>query len=103
MKKEYKAALQEHSFTAFAGENASKQPGKLGDFLLHETTVSWIRHRESTTRPKEPWTESVADFGARLKAICADINSTCKVDQLCRDVPKRLQEMKDAEGDRINH
>ena len=103
MKKEYKAALQEHSFTAFAGENASKQPGKLGDFLLHETTVSWIRHRESTTRPKEPWTESVADFGARMKAICADINSTCKVDQLCRDVPKRLQEMKDAEGDRINH
>ena len=103
MTKEYKKALQEHSFTAFAGENASTQPGKLGDFFLHETTVSWIRHRETKTRPKEPWKESVADFTARMKSICADINNTCKVEQLCRDVPKRLQEMKDAEGDRINH
>lgn len=103
MKKEYKAALQEHSFTAFAGENASHQPGKLGDFLLHETTVSWIRERERKTRPKEPWKESVADFGVRMKAICADINNTCKVEGLCRGVPKRLQEMKDAEGDRIDH
>ena len=103
MTKEYKAALQEHSFTAFAGENASEQPGKLGDFLLHETTVSWIRYREATTRPKEPWQESVADFGSRLKAICHDINNTLKVDELCHAVPKRLQELKDAEGDRIDH
>ena len=99
----YKAALQEHSFTAFAGENASNQPGKLGDWFLHETTVSWIRRRETKTRPKEPWNESVADFAVRMKSICTDINNSCNVEQLCRDVPKRLQEMKDAKGDRINH
>ena len=99
----YKAALEEHSFTAFAGHDASNQPGKLGDWLLHETTVSWIRNREKKLRPKEPWKESVADFAVRMKSICADINNTCKVEQLCNDVPKRLKELKDAEGDRINH
>ena len=63
---EYQAALQKHGFTAWAGDNASKQPGKMGDVLLHETTVSWIRYRVGKTRPKEPWNESVADFGSRL-------------------------------------
>ena len=71
--------------------------------MLHEATVSWIRNREPKFRPKEPWNESVADFAARMKSICADINNTCNVEQLCRDVPKRLQELKDAEGDRVNH
>ena len=99
---EYQAALQEHSFKAFAGDNASTQPGKMGDVLLHETAVSWIRYREGKTRPKEPWHESVADFGVRLKAICQDINDTLEVDDLCRAFPKRLHKLKDREGDRLD-
>ena len=99
---EYQAALEEHSFTAFAGDNASQQPGKMGDVLLHETAVSWIRYREGKTRPKEPWHESVADFGVRLKAICQDINDTLEVDDLCRAFPKRLHKLKDREGDRLD-
>ena len=100
---EYQAALQEHSFTAFAGDNASKQPGKMGDVLLHETAVSWIRYREGKTRPKEPWHESAADFAIKMKAICQDINDTLEVADLCRSFPKRLQELKDREGDRLHH
>ena len=65
--------------------------------------MSWIRERKSKTRPKELWNESVADFGARLKAICADINNTCNVEGLCRGVPKRLQELKDAGDGRLGH
>ena len=99
---EYQAALQEHSFTAFAGDNASTQPGKMGDVLLHETAVAWIRYREGKTRPKEPWNESVAQFGTRLKAICQDINDNLEVDNLCRGFPKRLQRLKDREGDRLD-
>ena len=71
--------------------------------MLHETAVSWIRYRETKTRPKEPWNETVADFGSRLKAICQDINDTLEVDDLCRSLPKRLRDLKDREGDRLDH
>ena len=100
---EYQAALQEHSFTAFAGDSASKQPGNMADVLLHETAVAWIRRREGKVRPKEAWNESVAAFGARMKAICQDINDTCEVADLCKKFPKRLQDLKEREGDRLDH
>ena len=32
-----------------------------------------------------------------------EINDTLDVEGLCRGLPKRLQELLDADGDRINH
>ena len=38
-------------------ENAADQPGSLGDVLLHETAVAWLRHRLSRSTPKNCWEE----------------------------------------------
>ena len=42
------------------------------------------------------------EFGARLRAICQDINDNLDVDNLCKALPKRVQALRDAEGDRIS-
>ena len=68
---------------------------------MHETTVSWIRVRETWTRPVTPWTETVEEFETRLRSICQDINDNCDVEGLCRKFPKRIQDVVDAKGDRI--
>ena len=81
---------------------ASSQPGNLQDFLLHETAVAWIRYREKKSKPKVPWEETPAELGQRLRAICQDINDNLEVDDLCRRFPKMLQEIVDAEGDRLS-
>ena len=78
------------------------QPGNLQEVMLHETAVSWIRARETRSRPHEPWKETPPEFGARLRAIARDINANCDVDGLCRKLADRVQRVVDAEGDRIN-
>ena len=99
---QFKTALQENSLKAFYGDDASAQPGKMQEVLLHETAVSWIRYRESQTRPKEPWLETVPQFTTRMQGIARDINSKLKVENLCRALPKRLRQLKEERGDRIN-
>ena len=99
---QFKIALQENSLKAFYGDDASAQPGKMQEVLLHETAVSWIRYRESQTRPKEPWLETVLQFTTRMQGIARDINSKLKVENLCRALPKRLRQLKEERGDRIN-
>ena len=100
--KMFKAALEEHSLKAFNGDDASCQPGKLQEMMLHETAVAWIRLREERTRPPKPWLETVAQFGTRMRQICADINSKLDVEGLCRALPKRLEQLKESKGDRIS-
>ena len=99
----FKAALEEAELKAYYGDNAAAQPGNMQDVLLHETAVSWIRHRETRCRPKVPWQESPADLGARLRLICQEINDKLDVEGLCKGWPKRVQEVVDVEGDRIKH
>ena len=99
---QFKAALRENSLKAYYGDDAKAQPGKLQELMLHETAVAWIRHQEEQTRPKEPWLESVTSYTSRMKGIAQDINSRLNVDGLCRDFPKRVAKVKEAEGDRIS-
>ena len=75
--------------------------GQSAEVLLHETAVAWIRRREETTRPREPWKETLEEFGARLRGVCQDINDSCDVEGLCRALPKRVQALAEAQGDRI--
>ena len=100
---EYKDALAQHSLQAYQGNDASKQPGQLQEAMLHETAVAWIRRREAKARTLTPWTETEEEFGARLRGIVQDINDNCNVDSLCRALPRRLQQIIDAEGDRVGH
>ena len=85
----------------YYGDNAAVQPGTLQELMLHETAVSWIRYRENKSRVQRPWEETVAEFTSRFKGIAQDINDNLDVDSLCRALPKRVQLLVDAEGDRI--
>ena len=98
---EFEEALQESGLKAFWGEDASAQPGQLQEIHLHETAVSWLRHRLTTSTPASAAKETREEYTARLKACCADINATCDVDALSRSFPKRVQLVVDAEGGRI--
>ena len=98
----FKEALQRNGFKAYYGDNAKVQPGAMHELMLHETVVSWIRHLEGQNRLKETWTESVAAYASRMKGIALDINTRYKVDNLCRQLPQRVEQLLEAEGDRIN-
>ena len=99
----FKAALEETELKAYYGDCAAAQPGNMQDVLLHETAVSWMRYREARCRPQIPWQETPADLGVRLRKCCQEINDKLDVEGLCRGWPKRVQEVVDAQGDRITH
>ena len=90
-------------FKAIWGDDASAQPGHLQEVLLHETAVSWIRHRLEQSLPKKAWEETPEKFGARLRKACAEINAELDVVNLCHDFTSRVQELVDSEGDRLKH
>ena len=98
---EYKGALSQHGFKAIMGDNAAKQPGSLQDVLLHETAVSWLRHRLSRSTPRNCWEESREDYGRRLKRCCDEGNKECDVEGLCKELPKRMKLLQDKDGDRL--
>ena len=52
--------------------------------------------------PREPWTETVAEYTTRLKGIVQHINDNHDVESLCREFPERLEELVRRGGDRIN-
>ena len=87
---EFKAALAQHGLKAFMKDDASAQPGKLGDMMLHETCVAWIRKLETKTQPRKPWEETREAYFERLKGIVAKINSQYEVEELNRELPERL-------------
>ena len=77
------------------------QPGQLGDVLLHETAVAWIRRRERRTVPAHAWDETREALAQRLKAIVRDINAKYDIDSLCRKFPERLQLTVDGKGKKL--
>ena len=97
----FRDALDEHGLQTFNGNDGSKQSGAMGDLMLHETAVAWIRKREERCRLVRPWEESAAEFKTRMKEICQHINDNYDVEGLCRQLPRRLQELREKEGDRI--
>lgn len=100
---EYKEALAENELQAVMGDDASRQPGSMQDFLLHETAVSWLRHRLAESTPKKCWTETRPEYGRRLKRCCEEVNRDLDVEGLCKQLPKRLKLLKDKEGDRLKY
>ena len=101
--KEYKQALQDNDLQAFMGDTAIRQPGSMQDFLLHETAVSWLRHRLAQSTPSKCWVETRHEYGRRLKRCCEEVNNDLDVKGLCRQLPKRLKMLRDNEGDRLKY
>ena len=97
----FKKALAECRFKAFWGDDASLQPGHLQELMLHETAVSWLRHRLTQTLPPRCWEETPAAFAARLRQCCADINDNLDVEGLCKAFPGRVQNLVDRRGGRL--
>ena len=99
----YKQALADNDLQAFMGENAIQQPGSMQNFLLHETAVSWLRHRLAQSTPKKCWTETRPEYGRRLKRCCEEVNTDLDVEGLSNGLPKRLKKLHDKGGDRLRY
>ena len=57
--------------------------------------------RESVTQPLHPEKETPAEYATRLCGICQYINANYNVENLCWELPERLQKLIDRAGDRI--
>ena len=99
----FKSALREHHLKAIHGDDASAQPGKLQEVMLHETAVSWIRLRLARSVPAKAWEETREQYTARLKSICREINETLDVEGLCRALPARIAKLVERKGDRLDN
>jgi hypothetical protein len=99
---EYKNALTGAGLKAFMRDDASVQPGKLSDLMLHETAVAWIRKLERQTVPKKSWEETPDELISRLKRIAAKINKEYKVTNLCRELPARVATLAKKRGRKLN-
>ena len=97
----YKEALRRCRFKAMFGDDASAQPGKLQELMLHETAVSWLRLRLARSVPSRPWLETRAEYEARLKQCCDDVNLNLKVAGLCRALNSRIDALLRSEGGRL--
>ena len=101
VKLQYRTALAAHGLRAFQGNVAAVQPGKLGDLMLHETAVAWIRNKERTTLPTRPWEETPVQLGTRLKRIASEINAEHDVVGLCRELPARVAQLRLKKGRKL--
>ena len=97
----YKAGLQSSGLKAFMGDDASMQPGKMSDLMLHETAVAWLRLKMKWSTPKEPWLETTVQWKARMQEACRQVNAEYDVEGLCRELPGRLEKLREKEGDRL--
>ena len=53
------------------------------------------------TVPKECWAETLPACRSRLKAVCASIDVRHDVAGLCRELPERVADLDQREGDRL--
>ena len=82
------------------GRDARGQPGKMGDVLLHETAVAWIRADLSKTLPKKLWLETREEHYARLREVVRHINANFDVSGLCGKWPQRVIQLIARGGDK---
>ena len=103
---DYETACRAGGFKPWAGTNSKKgpraQPRDIGDVLLHETAISWLRREEENTRPKRPWEETPHEFAKRLQKGVRRINKEFDVRGLCMEFPQRLDDLiNKTTGDRL--
>ena len=103
---EYETVCREHRFKPWAGNNARRgpraQPPDIPDVLLHETAISHLRERVYKSTPRKPWEETPKELETRLRAAEAYANAEYRLADLCRELPKRLENLvKVTHGDRL--
>ena len=103
---DYETACRAGGFKPWAGTNSKQgpraQPPDVGDVLLHETAISWLRRTEEKTRPRKTWEETPDEFSKRLQKGVSHINKEFNVRGLCMEFPERLRALEhDTKGDRL--
>ena len=100
--KEYAQAAEKAGFNLFWGPNAKQQSPDLGDVLLHETSVSWVRARLRKTKPVVvPWLETREQWTTRVRTMVRQVNRECDVNGLSCGFPARLEDLSRRGGDRL--
>jgi hypothetical protein len=94
-------ALRKAKLRAFMGVCAAQQPGSLQEVMLHETAVAWIRARLTLSTPTASWLETRDEHAVRLRQAVDYCNAHHDVDGLCRALPKRLEDLVNAKGDKL--
>ena len=102
--REYKDALAQHGFRAYAGAyDGTSQPGDLADCWPHERIVSWAKYWLSKHPvPKLANMDRVEELvGLRLAECAQHVNDNLDVDAVCRGWPKAMRMLKASGGDRL--
>ena len=80
---DYETACRSAGFTPWAGSNCKEgpraPPPDIGDVLLHETAISWLRREEESARPRKPWEETPRMLGKRIQTAVNKINKEVNV------------------------
>ena len=97
----FSQALRDHGLRAFMGSDASQQPGALQEVKFHETAVAWVRYKLARCVPPRPWLETTEQYGGRLKSVVAEVNREHDVESLCRELPDRVEKLRNAKGGRL--
>ena len=84
-----------------APQMVPEQPGTMGDLMLHETAVARVRLKIGKGTPAQPWLETPEQFKARMQQVCREVNAEYEVESLCRELPSRLEALKDRGGDKL--
>ena len=103
--REYHKALCDTGFRAYAGTDASQQPADQPDVYPHETVAAWIRYfQKRHPVPKHDDLDVMEESFRDQCRECMDwINSKYNVEGIHQAFPERIQELIDAEGERLPH
>ena len=100
--RKFEQALKEEGFRTYWGRDASKQSPDMGDVLLHETAVAWFRKLMRKETPEvAPWEETQEQWTRRARKVVRLMNQKYDVLGLCRDFPRRLEDVLERKGDRL--
>ena len=95
-------AIRGAGLRSFFGPDAKQQAADMGDLLLHETAVPWVRNHLRRNKPHcLPWVETEEQWGKCVEDAVAHVNSRFNVRNLCLAFPKRLHMCADRSGGRL--
>ena len=98
----FEAAVKESGMKPFWGPDARMQSPDSPGLLLHETAVAIFRNRMRVEKPcVVPWKETEAQWAQGAARVVDWMNASCKLKALCCEIPQRLADVQQAEGDRL--
>ena len=98
----YAQAVNDNGFRLYWGEDAAQQSPDMGDLLLHETAVAWLRKGMAKEKPNVlPWKETQQQWTQRIHRVVQNINDDFNVRGLCREFRARLEATAATEGERL--